>query len=157
MKERLGIEEVLLYNNFLFSFFSWYCITIVNVELPLLLTRPSLTLTRSWTRGWRRRMSIRMVIFHSRSSSSPLSGQPWSTPRTCSSPPSLSIPYNKHSTYWFDQYLLTNYRQHGLINYIDIIEKCRDLKIFTFKGTLRQEFIRVYRPEKYSVMLVFST
>ncbi len=44
-----------------------------------------------------------------------------------------------------------------LINYIDTKAKCRQLKILTCKGTLRQVFIRVYRLEIQSVMLVFST
>jgi hypothetical protein len=35
--------------------------------------------------------------------------------------------------------------------------KCRHLKQLTFKETLMQVFIRVYRLEKQSVMLVFST
>jgi hypothetical protein len=46
---------------------------------------------------------------------------------------------------------------HGLINYIDTKAKCRHLKKLTCKGTLRQVFIRVYRLEIQSVMLVFST
>jgi hypothetical protein len=47
--------------------------------------------------------------------------------------------------------------RHGIINYIDTKAKCRHLKKLTCKGTLRQEFIRVYRLEIQSVMLVFST
>jgi hypothetical protein len=46
---------------------------------------------------------------------------------------------------------------HGLINYIHTKAKCRLLKKLTCKGTLRQVFIRVYRLEVQSVMLVFST
>ncbi len=48
---------------------------------------------------------------------------------------------------------------HGLINYKDTKTKCkcRHLKNLTCKGTLRQVFIRVYRLEIQSVMLVFST
>jgi hypothetical protein len=46
---------------------------------------------------------------------------------------------------------------HGLINYIDTKAECRHLKKLTCKGTLRQVFIRVYRLEIKSVMLVFST
>jgi hypothetical protein len=48
---------------------------------------------------------------------------------------------------------------HGLINYIDtkaICCHCHPKKL-TCKGTLRQVFIRVYRLEIQSVMLVFST
>jgi hypothetical protein len=45
----------------------------------------------------------------------------------------------------------------GLTSYIDTTAKCRHLIKFTCKGTLRQEFIRVYRLEIQSVMLVFST
>ncbi len=45
----------------------------------------------------------------------------------------------------------------GLINYKYTRAKCRHLKKFTCKGTLRQVFIRVYRLEIQSVMLVFST
>jgi hypothetical protein len=37
--------------------------------------------------------------------------------------------------------------EHGLINFIDTKAKCRHLKKFTCKGTLRQVFIRVYRLE----------
>ena len=36
---------------------------------------------------------------------------------------------------------------HGLINYIEIKAKGCHLKKFTCKGTLRQVFIRVYRPQ----------
>jgi hypothetical protein len=43
-----------------------------------------------------------------------------------------------------------------IINYKDTPAKCRHLKKLTCKGTLRQVFIRVYRPE-FTVMLVFST
>ncbi len=46
---------------------------------------------------------------------------------------------------------------HGLINYKDTKVKCRHQKKLTCKGTLRQMFIRVYRLEIESVMLVFST
>jgi hypothetical protein len=47
---------------------------------------------------------------------------------------------------------------HGLIKFIDNKVKCRHLQNFTCKGTLRQVvFIRVYRLEIQSVMLVFST
>ncbi len=46
---------------------------------------------------------------------------------------------------------------HGLINYIDTKAKCRHLKKFICKGTLRQVFVRIYRLEIQSVMLVFST
>ncbi len=38
----------------------------------------------------------------------------------------------------------------GLINYTDSKATCRHLKILTWKGTLRQVFIRVYRLELYS-------
>jgi hypothetical protein len=48
------------------------------------------------------------------------------------------------------------YRQ-GLINYTDTKAKCRHLKNLTSKGILRQVFIKVYRMEIHSVMLVFST
>ncbi len=46
--------------------------------------------------------------------------------------------------------------EHGLINYVDTKAKCRHLKKLTCKGTLRQVFIKVYRLEKQSVMLIFS-
>jgi hypothetical protein len=46
---------------------------------------------------------------------------------------------------------------HSLINYIDTKAKCRHLKELICKGTFRQVFIRVYRLEKQSIMLVFST
>ncbi len=42
---------------------------------------------------------------------------------------------------------LDGVQQHGLINYIDTKAKCRHLKQLTCKGTLRQVFIRVHRPE----------
>jgi hypothetical protein len=45
----------------------------------------------------------------------------------------------------------------GLINYIDNKAKCRHLKKLTCKGTLRQVFIRVYRLEIQSIMVVFVT
>ncbi len=43
---------------------------------------------------------------------------------------------------------------HGLINFIDTKAKCRHIKILTCKR-LCGRFIRVYRPEIQSVMLVF--
>ncbi len=46
-------------------------------------------------------------------------------------------------------------RSRRLINYIETKAKGRHLKILTCKGTLRQVFIRVYRLEIQSVMLVF--
>jgi hypothetical protein len=46
---------------------------------------------------------------------------------------------------------------HGLINYIDTRAKYRHVGKLTSKGILRQVFIRVYRLEIQSVMLVFST
>ncbi len=46
---------------------------------------------------------------------------------------------------------------HGLINFIDTKAKCRHLKNWPSKGTLRQVFICVSRLEIQSVMLVFST
>jgi hypothetical protein len=42
---------------------------------------------------------------------------------------------------------------HGLINYVDNKAKCRHLKL-TYKVALQQRFIRVYRLETQSVMLV---
>jgi hypothetical protein len=59
-------------------------------------------------------------------------------------------------------YMNGNFRQginqkHGLINYIDTKAKCRHLKKWICKGTLRQMFIRVYGLEIQSIMLVFST
>ncbi len=54
-----------------------------------------------------------------------------------------------------EQYLFIVH--HGLINYIDTKAKCRHLKNLTCKRTLRQVFIRDYRLELYSIMLVFST
>jgi hypothetical protein len=45
----------------------------------------------------------------------------------------------------------------GLINYTDTKAKCRHLKTLTYKGTLRQLFIRLYRLEIQSVILVFFT
>ncbi len=45
---------------------------------------------------------------------------------------------------------------HGPINFIDTKAKCH-LKIWTCGGILRQMFIRVYKLEIQSVMLVFST
>ncbi len=59
----------------------------------------------------------------------------------------LGVP-KKKKTYWVT---------HGLINNIDTKEKRRRLKKLTRKGTLRQVFIRVYRLEIQSVMLVFLT
>ncbi len=44
---------------------------------------------------------------------------------------------------------------HGILNYIDTKAKCRHLKKLICKGTLWQVFIRVYRLEIKSVMLVF--
>jgi hypothetical protein len=43
------------------------------------------------------------------------------------------------------------------LNYVDTKAKCRHLKNLTCKWTLRQVFIRVYRLEIQSVILVFST
>jgi hypothetical protein len=52
---------------------------------------------------------------------------------------------------------LLEYAMHGLINHILKTPKqnVEILKIF-LKGTLQQVFIRVYRLEKHSVMLVFD-
>ncbi len=47
--------------------------------------------------------------------------------------------------------------EHGLINFIDTKPRCHHLKKLTCKWTLRQVFIRVFRLELESVMLVFST
>ena len=44
---------------------------------------------------------------------------------------------------------------HGYINFTDTEAKCRFLKRLTYKGTLQQVYIRVYRLEIQSVMLVF--
>jgi hypothetical protein len=49
------------------------------------------------------------------------------------------------------------YPNHGLINYISNKAKRPHPKKVISEGTLRQVFIRVYRLEIYSVMLVFST
>ncbi len=46
---------------------------------------------------------------------------------------------------------------HGLINYIDTKAKWLHIKKLSCNGTLLQVFIRVYRLEIQSVMLVFST
>jgi hypothetical protein len=46
---------------------------------------------------------------------------------------------------------------HGLIICIDTKAKFRHLKKLTYTGTLWQVFIRVYRLEIQSVMLVFAT
>jgi hypothetical protein len=46
---------------------------------------------------------------------------------------------------------------HGLINNIDTKAKCCHLKKLTCKGTLWPMFIRIYRLEIQSVMLVFFT
>ncbi len=53
--------------------------------------------------------------------------------------------------------LRTEGKYHGLVNYIDTKAKCRHLKKLTCKETLWQVFIRVYRLEIQSAMLVFST
>ena len=57
-----------------------------------------------------------------------------------------------HSIFYF-----LHVYSYGLINYKDTKAKCRHLKKLTCKMTLRQVFIRVYRLEMQSVMLVFST
>jgi hypothetical protein len=54
----------------------------------------------------------------------------------------------------FFQTINRNGAWHGLINYIDTKAKCRHLEKITCKGTLRHVFIRVYRLEIQSVMLV---
>ncbi len=46
--------------------------------------------------------------------------------------------------------------EHGLNNNIDTKAKCHHLEKFTCKGTLRQVFVRVYRLEIHSIMLLFS-
>ncbi len=54
----------------------------------------------------------------------------------------------------FDLRISEGYHQsRGLINYIETKAKCPHPKKITYKGTL---FVRVYRPEIQSVMLVFS-
>ncbi len=47
-------------------------------------------------------------------------------------------------------------KRHVLINYIDTEAKCRHLKKLTCKGNLRQLFIKMYRLEIQSVILVCS-
>jgi hypothetical protein len=54
-----------------------------------------------------------------------------------------------------DQYI-SKFFIYGLIKYRDTKTKFRHLKKLTCKGTLRQVFIRVYRLEIQSVMLVYS-
>ncbi len=50
------------------------------------------------------------------------------------------------------------FQAHGLINYVETPQaKCCHLQKLTCKWTLRPVFIRVYRMEIQSVMLVFST
>jgi hypothetical protein len=46
---------------------------------------------------------------------------------------------------------------HELRNYKDTIAKCRHLKIFTYEGTLRQVYIKIYRLDIQSVMLAILT
>ncbi len=50
-----------------------------------------------------------------------------------------------------------DHNTHGLINYIETKAKCRHLKEWTCKGILQQVFIRVFRLEIQSVVLVCST
>ncbi len=56
-----------------------------------------------------------------------------------------------------EKFFYMHWRNHGQINYKDTKSKWRHLKILTCKGTLRQVFVRVYRLEIQTVMLVFST
>ncbi len=67
--------------------------------------------------------------------------------------------YMEHVIYILDTYLICDNlgSNHGVINYTDTKAKCRHLKKFTCEGILRQGFIRVYKLEIQSVMLVFST
>jgi hypothetical protein len=51
---------------------------------------------------------------------------------------------------------VTEQQKHGLINCIDTKRKCHHLLKLTCKGTLPQVFIRVYRLQKQSLMLVSS-
>jgi hypothetical protein len=43
-----------------------------------------------------------------------------------------------------------------MIRLIDVKARCRNLKQFTYKGTLRHVFIRVYRLEKDNFLGTFS-
>ncbi len=53
--------------------------------------------------------------------------------------------------------LTTTHHSRWLINYIDTKPKCRHLKKFNCKETLRQVFIRVYKLKIHTVVLEFST
>jgi hypothetical protein len=66
-------------------------------------------------------------------------------------------PFTTKNLAFSDRAWGTVHSAHGLINYKDTKIKFRHLKKFTCKWTLRQMFIRVFRLEIQSVMLVFST
>ncbi len=65
--------------------------------------------------------------------------------------------YNKIGSRSHTKYKSGSRRPHGLIKDIDTKAKYRQLNKLTCKRTLRQVFIKVYRLEIQSVMLVFST
>ncbi len=66
--------------------------------------------------------------------------------------------YKKHDQTLFRPSLGTSRfeEKHGLINYIETKVTCRSLKELTCKGTLQHVFVRVYRIEIQSLILVFS-
>ncbi len=68
-----------------------------------------------------------------------------------------SKPGQTHPDSLFASYPAHLGNAHGKITYKDTKAKCRHLKKLTCKETLREVFIRVYRLEIQSVMLVFST
>jgi hypothetical protein len=66
----------------------------------------------------------------------------------------LCLPWSVHGRVRVCEWLYGVQRpHHGLINYINTKAKCRHLTKLTCKGTLRQEFIRVY---KFSHVGIFN-
>ncbi len=73
----------------------------------------------------------------------------------------LKFPFGHGPGNWSQRFTYSlcywNELLHWLINYIDTQAKMSSPKKLTCKETLRQVFIRVYRLEIQSVMLIFST
>ncbi len=70
---------------------------------------------------------------------------------------SVSSVFSIPSYLYYCLYPLYPFYPLSLPSHLSLLSKCRHLKKLTCKGIFRQAFIRVYRLERQSVMLVFST
>ncbi len=68
----------------------------------------------------------------------------------------LTIAETLQTSYGVKGCCLAEIHDHELINYIDNKAKCRHLKKFTCKGTVRQVFIGVYRLKNLQSIKLYS-